>query len=432
MPIIPSLLRRGLRRPVLFTTLSLLVPYTAYAASVSYLTADEIARRKRLLEEDPALDRPEAKYAPFKIMGRYENPFIEYRVQTIYEFFFNRVVELFERNRGGVPEPDALKKLMPVHKPDWIAAYANDSNHQELMAPIESIRKVNEESAEACGPCATSSEGKLRATWLGQSCTYLEHNSLRMVCDPHFSKALMPIIGPMRITPLPVDIKDVPRPHVVCISHNHPDHIDLKSVETWGAGPTLWVVPEGMRSVLEHRGARNVVELAWWEACEFELDNSTYRVSCVPAMHWSGRSLLSVNRSLWCSYFLRQKVSDGFAPLVFHAGDTGYVNDLYEKLRNKYGGNCLLALLPCGQYCPQWHQKPRHINPDEVLKIMEKLKAQNTLGVHWGTWVLSGEYFREPKELLETLAKEKGLLDYCYCPELGKTIAYNSSVDSKQ
>lgn len=109
-------------------------------------------------------------------------------------------------------------------------------------------------------------------------------------------------------------------------------------------------------------------------------------------------------------------------PILFHAGDTGYVKDLYVRIKDRFGAGCKLALLPCGQYCPEWHQKPRHINPREVIKIMKDMEANQVLGVHWGTFVLSGEYFLEPKERLEMLAEFDGIRDKCYCPELGKTI----------
>ena len=90
-------------------------------------------------------------------------------------------------------------------------------------------------------------------------------------------------------------------------------------------------------------------------------------------------------------------------------------------IKQVFGGGCRLALFSYGQYCPEWHQKPRHINSQEVLKIMRDMDIENVLGVHWGTFVLSGEYFLEPKERLERLAEFEGIRDRCYCPELGKT-----------
>lgn len=56
---------------------------------------------------------------------------------------------------------------------------------------------------------------------------------------------------------------------------------------------------------------------------------------------------------------------------------------------------------------------------------MKDLEARNVLGVHWGTFVLSGEYFLEPKEKLEMLAEWGGFKDRCYCPELGKTECFD-------
>ena len=194
-------------------------------------------------------------------------------------------------------------------------------------------------------------------------------------------------------------------------------------MEHWGSkgsSSPLWVVPKGMGEFMRDHEVENVIELSWWETAQIEKAGSTYNISCTPAMHWSGRSLVDTNRSLWCSFLF----SHNSQPIMFHAGDTGYVWDLFKRISNRYGEGVKLALLPCGQYCPAWHQKPRHISPEEVLKIKKDLQAQNVLGVHWGTFVLSGEYFREPKEKLELLAEWEGVRDTCYCPELGKTITF--------
>ena len=109
-----------------YSFFGVLVPYTGYALYISLNSNKEITKRQRLYDRngqdvaDPKHSLFE-KYTPLKILGRYENPFEEYRIQTLYEFFFNRVVELFEPNRGGIPKTSArMEELMPVHKPSWV------------------------------------------------------------------------------------------------------------------------------------------------------------------------------------------------------------------------------------------------------------------------------------------------------------------------
>lgn len=403
--------------------LSFLVPYTAYAVFVTVSAYSEIDTRldlSEVVEKKDGLNYQGTliKYSPLQVLGRYENPFAEYRIQTIYEFFINRVVELFQRNRGGIPAERAhMNQLMPVHKPTWSEDKIKIEDEQlikyRLLTEHDDLKtmNVNVDSKDDNIP--------VYSTWLGQSCNFVSYNGLKILTDPLFSDYLIhKKLGPKRITDMPANIEDVPKPDIIMVSHNHPDHLDQESIEHWKNSETLWIVPKGLKSYMDKNKIKNYIELSWWETCELEKDNEIYHISCTPAMHWSGRSVLDTNQSLWCSFLL----SYNKKPILFHAGDTGYVKDLYVRIKDRFGAGCKLALLPCGQYCPEWHQKPRHINPREVIKIMKDMEANQVLGVHWGTFVLSGEYFLEPKERLEMLAEFDGIRDKCYCPELGKTI----------
>ncbi|KAH3902236.1 related to N-acyl-phosphatidylethanolamine-hydrolyzing phospholipase D, mitochondrial [Saccharomycodes ludwigii] len=397
----------------------IIFPYTSYAFYVSLKTNWEITKRKD--------DHTILKYTPLKICGRYENPFEEYRIQTVYEFFINRIIELFETNRGGIPIDQArMNTLMPIHKPTWTTTTSVNgvnTSKEILSDPIDSITLMDT-FALSKNKDSTRSTANLDVTWLGQSCSFiLYNNSLKILTDPLFTNFLIsPKFGPKRITKLPCSIEDVPQPDIILVSHNHPDHLDELSLKTWANKENVtWIVPKGLGTFLKKNyDIKNYIELSWWQSAKITTKNlhKTYFVHCTPAMHWSGRSLLDSNESLWCTFLVKEQgCSQNF---LFHGGDTGYVKDLFKMIRARYG-DVKLAILPCGQYCPQWHQKPRHINPTEVLNIMKDLHAQNVLGVHWGTFVLSGEYFREPKEKLEFLAEWEGVSQNCYCPELGNT-----------
>ncbi|CAI5009363.1 AVN_HP_G0115570.mRNA.1.CDS.1 [Saccharomyces cerevisiae] len=409
--------------------LSVLVPYTGYAFYVSLATVKQIDLRNKMcqrLEEnnnEVTYKGSLLKYSPLEVLGRFENPFEEYRIQTVFEFFANRVFELFERNRGGIP-PDVhqMNKLMPVHKPTWGPNLVDVDPAEETALPLE-CKVLDELHIPTAVEENEGSKCPVYNTWLGQSCNYTVYNGLRILTDPLFSDFLIhKTLGPKRITQMPSQITEVPKPDIILVSHNHPDHLDLESLEYWsGKDSPLWIVPKGMKSYMTSNGCDNVLELSWWETLQVKKNNEIYHISATPAMHWSGRSLLDTNKSLWCSFLLTHHGN----PILFHAGDTGYVKDLFVRIKERFGKGCKLALLPCGQYCPEWHQKPRHINPPEVLKIMKDLEARNVLGVHWGTFVLSGEYFLEPKEKLEMLAEWGGFKDRCYCPELGKTECFD-------
>ncbi|POW03286.1 hypothetical protein PSTT_11215 [Puccinia striiformis] len=88
-----------------------------------------------------------------------------------------------------------------------------------------------------------------------------------------------------------------------------------------------------------------VIELDWWQSQEwdpapirnsqqatpmmdrkssntYEDDRSTIRISCVPAQHSSGRSLLDQNTSLWCGWIVEQIRPDSLPPDIIHASSS--------------------------------------------------------------------------------------------------------------
>ena len=139
-----------------------------------------------------------------------------------------------------------------------------------------------------------------------------------------------------------------------------------------------------MKSKLARKGIYKVIEMDWWDTIDitnYISDNLSdkYEIECVPSMHWSGRYVIDSNQSLWCSYVIKRNGES----LVYHAGDTGYLKELFDVI-GKRCGPIKLALLPIGQYCPSWHQKPRHISPEEALRICSQVQASFMKGVHWG------------------------------------------------
>lgn len=419
--------------------LGLVATYTSYAAYVSYAANVEITKRGKKFQDamnctknletqdDCGCDHGDYirdKYSSLTIAGRFENPFEEYRIQTLYEFFLSRLLELFEgKARGDVPRKDKLREMLPVFTPDFELL-------QQSSLFLDGFHAFNDHlSIDIVG--LPKFQDRMTVTWLGQSCSFVQISGVNILTDPIFSDHLIaPYIGPKRITPSPCEFKDLPKPDFILVSHNHPDHLDMQVVNE-ARNDVTWVVPSGLRRVLAARGVHNIIELDWWEKVQIDVPadkNNVYEIACTPAMHWSGRTLLDSNQSLWCSFLVLQNGK----PIFFHCGDTGYVHDLFQMISEKFGEGVKLAMLPCGQYCPEWHQKPRHISPEECFKIYDDLKAKHMIGVHWGTFVLSSEFYLEPKLKIEALAKAQGKQDECFIPQFGQTYVFDIKKDEEQ
>lgn len=121
-------------------------------------------------------------------------------------------------------------------------------------------------------------------------------------------------------------------------------------------------------------------------------------------MHWSARTPLDTNRSLWNSFAVI-----GRHTRFFHVGDTGYCANLFKHIGDLYGP-FNLAAIPIGSYAPLWHLGSQHTDPIGSVKIMVELQAKTAVGVHWGTWMMSDETYDSPlKDLSKAIETVLGI-----------------------
>ena len=139
---------------------------------------------------------------------------------------------------------------------------------------------------------------KENVMWVGHSTLILNHSDLTIMTDPQFSGRASPFsfMGPKRVTPLPVEIADLPRIDVVVISHNHYDHLDEASIRKIAKiQPSVeFLVPLGLKSLLENWGAKNVTELDWWQ----QVQRKGVTIQPTPVQHWSKRTFFDRNKNM--------------------------------------------------------------------------------------------------------------------------------------
>ena len=125
-----------------------------------------------------------------------------------------------------------------------------------------------------------------------------------------------------------------------------------------------------------------------------EIKVNDLKITFLPAVHWSKRSLWDTNKTLWGNFLIEYNNKK-----IFFACDTGYGN-IYKELGKKYGP-IDLTFINIGAYnfypmSPQKDKSIYHANPEEALNIAQDLKSKKVLGMHWGTVVLSLEPIIEP------------------------------------
>jgi len=230
------------------------------------------------------------------------------------------------------------------------------------------------------------------ASWIGNATFALQDGSSVLVTDPHFGpRALVPRRHGAPGLPLAA----IPASAVAVLSHNHYDHLDRFSLASLPKG-IAWRVPLGLGRFVRRFGFREVEELDWWESS----DCRGFRLTLLPAQHWSRRLSQPDGTTLWGSWLIE---SPGLR--TFFAGDSGSFQGFAEYGRLFPGLD--LALLPTGAYEPRWFMKPVHMNPQEALAAFRDLGARRMIPMHWGTFDLSDEPIDEADRVLEGLLREE-------------------------
>ena len=102
-------------------------------------------------------------------------------------------------------------------------------------------------------------------------------------------------------------------------------------------------------------------------------------------------------------------IEDARGRRIFFAGDTGYSSD-FRRIRQRIGAMDL-ALLPIGAYDPRWFMSPMHVDPEQSVQIHLDLDSHLSIGMHWGTFILTDEPMTEPVERLAAEKLRRGITD---------------------
>ncbi len=249
------------------------------------------------------------------------------------------------------------------------------------------------------------SEDDNYAVWIGHSTFLIKKNGVTILTDPIFSKRASPFrnIGPKRLIPPAIPLNKIPKIDVVTVSHNHYDHLDIRSLKKISKNhpDAIFLVPSGDEKLLQRKRIKNVYNFNWWESIEYKEFIFTF----TPVQHWSKRSLFDRNKSLWGGWYIKNKDYS-----IYHAGDTGYSKDFIDT-RLKLGAP-KYAFIPIGAYDPEWFMAESHVNPEDAVQIMLDLEAEKAFGMHWATFTLTDEDTIEPKERLKKAVNENGSIDF--------------------
>ncbi len=223
--------------------------------------------------------------------------------------------------------------------------------------------------------------------WFGHSSLFIQLNGKRFLVDPVLNKPASPV--PFYNRPFKgadnYTIEDIPEIDYLIITHDHWDHLDYKIALNLQSKVQKVICALGVGAHFERWGFAKdkLIEMDWYE--EAALD-SGFKVFCLPARHFSGRSI-KPNQSLWASFLVQ-------APdFKFYAGgDSGY-DAFYAEIGEKFGP-IDIVFLDNGQYGANW--KFIHMIPEEAAQAAQDLQAARALAVHSSKYVLSVHAWDDP------------------------------------
>ena len=223
--------------------------------------------------------------------------------------------------------------------------------------------------------------------WIGHATYLIKLGNTTFITDPVFSKNAGPLIfGPKRFTEPALNLNEIPKTDVFLLTHNHYDHQDMSTIRRFPFKDAKVLVPLKLGKYFKKY--KDVNEMDWYEEIKI---NDHLKVTFLPAVHWSKRTLTDTNKTLWGNFLIQYKNMK-----ILFACDTGYGN-IYREIGEKYGP-IDITMINIGAYDfrPMFDRSIYHTTPEEALNVAQDLKSKKVLGMHWGTFVLSLEPIMEP------------------------------------
>lgn len=265
-----------------------------------------------MFEQQPPLARWQDKQHWRDARGRsFRNPWASYRPEAGTKWDIFRALLWHPKK---VPVPDDIADIYRVVKPEW-------SRFEDGRARVTWIGHATF-VVELPKPPSTPVEGDISTR--GES-----SRGIRILFDPVFSKYTSPSwaarlgLGPKRYSALPCSVDDLPEIDVVCISHNHYDHLDLLTVQALEArtnGTMQYICGLNNRRHFTRFGVapERVYEMDWGDVVRVTVPELGMRhhfdMTCCPAQHTSARTITDTDHSLWCSWLISTPSAPSLAP----------------------------------------------------------------------------------------------------------------------
>jgi L-ascorbate metabolism protein UlaG (beta-lactamase superfamily) len=202
-------------------------------------------------------------------------------------------------------------------------------------------------------------------------------------------------IGPKRLTAPALQFHELPRIHLILLSHAHFDHFDLRTLRCFDQKTSV-ITARATSDLLRRTRFRDVTELEWGESKTFNLPVSQIAVTAFAVKHWGARKQRDDYRG-YNGYLIESR--GGESRRILFAGDTA-LTDTFAKLRQPVD----LAIMGIGAYNPWIHS---HCTPEQAIEMANAASSRFIMPVHHQTFRLSFEPLREPIERFQAALRDQ-------------------------
>ena len=141
--------------------------------------------------------------------------------------------------------------------------------------------------------------------WIGHATYLIKLGDITIITDPVFSKNAGPLIfGPKRFTEPALKLNEIPKTDLFLLTHNHYDHQDMSTIRRYPFKDTKVLVPLNLGKYFTPYRFKDVNEMDWYDEIKI---NNDLKVTFLPAVHWSKRSLTDTNKTLWGNFLIEYK-----------------------------------------------------------------------------------------------------------------------------
>lgn len=223
--------------------------------------------------------------------------------------------------------------------------------------------------------------------WLGHASFMFRIKGVVFITDPIFTT---PSFFQKRYSRLPFNAKDLKNIDYILLSHDHFDHLNKESIKLLVKNnPNLKVLTSLRlgKYIEDLLNGAPYQEAGWYQ--QYTLVPDGFKITYLPARHWSSRGFNSFNKRLWGAFMIQTDTLS-----LYFGGDSGWgshfkeVKDLFEEPD--------YSIIGIGAYKPIWFMGSSHTSPKQALEAAWQMSAKNFIPMHFGTFDIADEPLGDP------------------------------------